>query len=209
MQGNQQESAMGATTEGIHNPIRPINLNQRASPAAFTVTTRCVMAHRTPRPLTRCCDALTKVLSADMETVLGMARQRPLTQLEEKMGPAALLRRTLTTTAPTMALTRMRPRTNLQTGTQLMTGQNTSAPPARSTTTTVERRSLSGRSPRTCWRGNNDRKTQSRWRRTVSQGTWTTDKRPCRTKPQQRPHQGTSPQHPTLAIPPLPLLLRT
>lgn len=201
---------MGATTEGIHNPIRPINLSQRASPAAYTVTTRCVMAHQTPHPLTRCCGAQTKVLSADMETAQDMASQKPLTQLEEKMGPAALLRRTLTTTAPTMAPTRMRLRASLQTGTrtQQMTGQNTSAPQGRSTTTTVELRSPSGRSPRTCWRGNNDRKTQSKWQRTVSPGTWTIDKRPCRTKPQQRPHQGTSPQHPTLAIPPLPLLLR-
>ncbi|XP_020566541.1 WW domain-containing adapter protein with coiled-coil-like isoform X4 [Oryzias latipes] len=31
MQGNQQESAMGSTTEGIHNPIRPSNPGQRAS----------------------------------------------------------------------------------------------------------------------------------------------------------------------------------
>lgn len=205
MQGNQRESAMGATTEGIHNPIRPINLNQRASPAAFTVTTRCAMAHQTPHPLTRCCDGQTKVLSADMETVQGMARQKPLTQLE---GPTALLRRTLTTTAPTMAPTRTQLRASLQTGTQQTTGQNTSAPLGRSTTITVELRSPNGRSPKTCWRGNNDRKTQSRWRRTVSPRTWTTDKRPCRTKPQQRPHQGTSPQHPTPAIPPLPLLLR-
>lgn len=175
---------MGATTEGIHNPIRPINLSQRASPAAFTVMTRCVMAHQTPRPRTRCCDALTKVLSADTAMAQDMARQRPLTQLEEKMGPAALLRRTLTTTAPTMPPTHMRLRASLQTGTQQMTGQNTSAPLGRSTTITVELRSPSGRNPRTCWRGNNDRKTQSRWQRTVSPGTWTTDKRPCRTKPQ-------------------------
>lgn len=33
--------------------------------------------------------------------------------------------------------------------------------------------------------GNKDRKIQSRWRETVSPGTWTTDKRPCRTKPRQ------------------------
>lgn len=201
---------MGAPTEGIHNPIRPINLSQRASPAAFTVTKRCVMARRIPHPLTRCCDAQTKVLSADMQTAQDMARQRPPTQLEEKMGPAVLLRRTLTTTAPTMAPTRMRLRASLQTGTrtQQTTGPNTSVPLGRNTTTTVELRSPSGRSPRTCWRENNDRKTQSRWRQTVSPGTWTTDKRPCRTKP-QRPLQGTSPQHPTPAIPPLPLRAST
>lgn len=64
---------------------RPINLNQRASPAAFTAMTRCVTAHQTPRPLSRCCDAQTKVLSADMETAPGTARQKPLRQLEEKM----------------------------------------------------------------------------------------------------------------------------
>lgn len=39
------------------------------------------------------------------------------------------------------------------TRTQLMTGQNTSAHLGRSTTTTVELRSPSGRSPKTCWRG--------------------------------------------------------
>lgn len=33
--------------------------------------------------------------------------------------------------------------------------------------------------------GNKDRKIQSRWRETVSPGTWTTDKRPCRTKPRR------------------------
>lgn len=31
--------------------------------------------------------------------------------------------------------------------------------------------------------GNNDRKTRPRWRQTVSPRIWTTDKRPCRTKP--------------------------
>lgn len=124
------------------------------------------------------------------------------------------------------------------TRTQQMTGQNTSALLGRSTTTTVELRSPSGRSQKTCWRGkahwhtlsepqtnpdshwvvhyiilfsaqsrtascmflllfykvclpfvftsgNNDRKMQSRWQRTVSPGTWITDRRPCRTKPQQ------------------------
>lgn len=70
---------------------RPINLSQRASPAAFTVTTRCVMAHQTPRHRTKCCDALMKVLSADTETAQDMARQRPLTQLEEKMVSADLV----------------------------------------------------------------------------------------------------------------------
>lgn len=199
---------MGATTEGIRNPIRPINLNQRASPAAFTVMKRCVMAPQTQHPLTRCCDAQMKVLSADMETELDTARQKPLTPSEVKMGPAPLPRRTLTTTAPTTAQTCMRLRASLQTGTQQMTGQNTSAPLGRSTTTTVEPKSPNGRSPRTCWRGNNDRKTQSRCRQTVSPETWTTDKRPCRTKPQQRPHQQTSPLHQTPAIPPHPLLLR-
>lgn len=64
---------------------RPINLSQRASPAAFTAMTRCAMAHQTPRPLTRCCDAQTKVLSADTETAQDMARQKPLMLLEEKM----------------------------------------------------------------------------------------------------------------------------
>lgn len=64
---------------------RPINVSQRASPAAFTVTTRCAMAHQTPHLLTRCSDAQMKVLLADMEMALGMARQKPLTQLEEKM----------------------------------------------------------------------------------------------------------------------------
>lgn len=39
------------------------------------------------------------------------------------------------------------------TRTQPMTGQNTSAPLGKSTTTTVELRSPSGRSPKTCWRG--------------------------------------------------------
>lgn len=39
------------------------------------------------------------------------------------------------------------------TRTRLMTGQNTSARLGRSTTTTVELRSPSGRSPKTCWRG--------------------------------------------------------
>lgn len=37
--------------------------------------------------------------------------------------------------------------------TQRTTGQNTSAPLGRSTTITAELRSPSGRSPRTCWRG--------------------------------------------------------
>lgn len=41
----------------------------------------------------------------------------------------------------------------VHTRTQLMTGQNTSAHLGRSTTTTVELRSPSGRSPKTCWRG--------------------------------------------------------
>lgn len=36
-----------------------------------------------------------------------------------------------------------------------------------------------------CASGNKGRKTQSRSQRTVSPETWTTDKRPCRTKPQQ------------------------
>lgn len=63
---------------------RPINISQRANLAAFTVTTRCVMAHQTPHLLTRCSDAQTKVLSADTEMALDMARQKPLTQLEEK-----------------------------------------------------------------------------------------------------------------------------
>lgn len=39
--------------------------------------------------------------------------------------------------------------------------------------------------PALCASGNKDRKTQSRSQRTVSPGTWTTDKRPCRTKPQR------------------------
>lgn len=201
---------MGATTEGIRNPIRPINLSQRASPAAFIVTTRCVMAHRIPHPLTSCCDDQMKVLSADMETAQAMERQKLPTHSEEKMGQAALLRRTLTTTAPTTSLTLMPLRASLQTGirTQQMTGQNISVPLGRSTTTTVELKSPSGRSPRTCWRENNDKKTQSRWRQTVSPGTWTTDRRPCRTKPHQRQLQGTSPHHPTPAIPPLPPPLR-
>lgn len=43
------------------------------------------MAHQTPHPLTRCCDAQTKVLSADTEILEDMARQKPLMQLEEKM----------------------------------------------------------------------------------------------------------------------------
>lgn len=41
----------------------------------------------------------------------------------------------------------------LVTRTQQMTGQSTLAPLGRSTTTTVELRSPSGKSPRTCWRG--------------------------------------------------------
>lgn len=116
---------------------------------------------------------------------------------------------------------------SVHTRTQLMTGQSTSAHLGRSTTTTVELRSPSGRSPKTCWRGkhismskrdfrprlitaglaqdqrapahsmlsslvsdesasgNKDRKIQLRWQETVFPGTWTTDKRPCRTKPHQ------------------------
>lgn len=42
---------------------------------------------------------------------------------------------------------------SLNTRTQQMTGQNTSALLGRSTTITVELRSPSGRNPRTCWRG--------------------------------------------------------
>lgn len=64
---------------------RPINLSQRASPAAFTVTKRCAMAHQTPHPLTRCCGAQTKVLSVDTETARDIPRQKPLTLLEGKM----------------------------------------------------------------------------------------------------------------------------
>lgn len=64
---------------------RPISLSQRASPAPCTVMTRCAMAHQIPHPLTRCCGARMKVLSADMGTAQGMGSLKPLTQLEEKM----------------------------------------------------------------------------------------------------------------------------
>lgn len=198
---------MGATKERIHSPTRPTNLSQRASPAAFTVMTRCVMAHQILHPHTRCCGDQMKVQSADMATTQAMPRLKAPLQLEEKTGQAALLRRILSTTAFISAQNHELPRTNLQTETQQMIGQNISALLERNTITTVELRSPSGRSPKTCWRENNDKKTPPRLWQTVSPETWTIDKRPCRTKLHQRPLQETSPHHPTLAIP-HPLLVR-
>lgn len=63
---------------------RPINLSQRARPAAFTVMTKCVMAHQSPRPLIRCCGGQMKVPSANREMAQGTARPKSPTLFELK-----------------------------------------------------------------------------------------------------------------------------
>lgn len=74
-----------ATSETMFVLSRPINLSQRASPATFTVMTRCAMARQIPHRRIRCCDAQMKVLSAEVATAQGRARQKPLMLPEEKM----------------------------------------------------------------------------------------------------------------------------
>lgn len=189
---------MGAMTEGIRNPSRHINLNLRASPAAFTATRRHAMAHQTPHLRTRCYAGQTTALSADMGTTQPITRPKFLMQLEERMGPVALLRRIRSIVSITVQ-SHMSLRTSPQRETQQMTGQNTSAPLGRNTITTVELRFHSGRNPKTCWRGNNDKKTRL-WQ-TLFLETWTTDKRPYRTKVHQRLVAISPLLHPTLDIP--------
>lgn len=177
---------------------RPINLNLRASPAAFTVTRRHEMVPQTLHLRTRCSAGQTTVPSADMGTTPLITRPKSLMQLEERMGPVVLPRKTLTTVSTAQSQL-MSLRTSPQRETQQMIGRNTSAPLGKNTITTVEPRFRSGRSPKTCWRGNKSKKTRP-WQ-TAFLETWTTDKRPYRTKVHQSLVAISPPHQPTLDIP--------
>uniref|UniRef100_A0AAZ3PDL5 Uncharacterized protein n=1 Tax=Oncorhynchus tshawytscha TaxID=74940 RepID=A0AAZ3PDL5_ONCTS len=156
MQGNNRDSAMGATTEGIHSPTRHSSTHRRVTPVVITAMTRC----ETPQmPLhhVKCFGGLT-VLTTNTLTARGMAGQRQSTRSGPERGmegPVILHRKIHTTTAPIIAAPiHIRTPARHQTHHMKikMTGQSTSVPLGRSTTTTAGPRSHSGRNPKSGWR---------------------------------------------------------
>uniref|UniRef100_A0AAZ3QEA2 WW domain-containing protein n=1 Tax=Oncorhynchus tshawytscha TaxID=74940 RepID=A0AAZ3QEA2_ONCTS len=84
MQGNNRDSAMGATTEGIHSPTRHSSTHRRVTPVVITAMTRC----ETPQmPLhhVKCFGGLT-VLTTNTLTARGMAGQRQSTRSGPERG---------------------------------------------------------------------------------------------------------------------------
>lgn len=151
MQGDQRKSAMGATTEGIHSPIRLLNTHQRVTPVATTDMTRCETQLMLPHHAKSCVDLTAQTTNTPTLRVMAGRNRSTHTESERGMeGPAFPLRRIPTTTAfctaPTPIPTptgRLTHPMNLQ-----MIGQSTLVPLGRSTTTTAGRRCHSGRNPR-------------------------------------------------------------
>uniref|UniRef100_A0A8C1CL35 WW domain containing adaptor with coiled-coil a n=2 Tax=Cyprinidae TaxID=7953 RepID=A0A8C1CL35_CYPCA len=190
MQGNNRDSAMGAPTEGILSPIRLLSTHPRVT--LITDMRRCVTV-MTPLHRARCCGDQT-VLKTNTWTAPAMAEQKPSIHTggeTEKEGPVYPLKRTPITTALCTAPTLIRIPTNHQTRhmSRQMIGLNTSVLQGRSTTTTAGRRCLSGRNPKSGWRGNKGRRRQPRWLQwsTVSLKTGTTGVKPCKLRPPASP----------------------
>ncbi|KAM9416368.1 WW domain-containing adapter protein with coiled-coil-like isoform 2-T2 [Salvelinus alpinus] len=156
MQGNNRDSAMGATTEGIHSPTRLSSTHRRVTPVVITAMTRCETPQMPLRHV-KCFGDLT-VLTTNTLTARGMAGQRQSTCSGPERGmegPVILHRKIHTTTAPIIAAPiHIRTPARHQTHHMKikMTGQSTSVPLGRSTTTTAGPRSHSGRNPKSGWR---------------------------------------------------------
>ncbi|XP_045567020.1 WW domain-containing adapter protein with coiled-coil isoform X2 [Salmo salar] len=84
MQGNNRDSAMGATTEGIHSPTRLSSTHRRVTPVVITAMTRCETPQMPLRHV-KCFGDLT-VLTINTLTALGMAGQRQSTRSGPERG---------------------------------------------------------------------------------------------------------------------------
>uniref|UniRef100_A0AAQ4RHV0 WW domain containing adaptor with coiled-coil a n=1 Tax=Gasterosteus aculeatus aculeatus TaxID=481459 RepID=A0AAQ4RHV0_GASAC len=192
MQGNNRDSAMGATEE-ILNPIRRSNTRPRAIREGTAGMKRCETPPMSLLPA-RCSGGLT-ALKTNTPTAQATAERRlsihtgPETGTE---GPVILHKKILTTTVPFIALTCIltpaRPQTHLMN--LGMTGRSTSAHLERNTITTAGQRCPSGRGPKSGSRESSGKKRRQRRRSlTVFPKTETTEGRPCK-------HQRASPaQH--------------
>lgn len=186
MQGNNRDSAMGATEE-ILSPIRLSNIRPKAIREG-SIATRRRATRRTSLPRARWSGGPT-ARRTSTRTAWATAGPRRSTRTASESGteePVILHKKTTTapSIAPTLTLTLARPPTHHMS--LAMTGQNTSAPPERNTITTAGQRCPSGRSPKNGWRENRGKRRRQRllWS-TVSPRTGTTEGRPC--KQQQRP----------------------
>uniref|UniRef100_A0AAQ4Q5W6 WW domain containing adaptor with coiled-coil a n=1 Tax=Gasterosteus aculeatus aculeatus TaxID=481459 RepID=A0AAQ4Q5W6_GASAC len=189
MQGNNRDSAMGATEE-ILNPIRRSNTRPRAIREGTAGMKRCETPPMSLLPA-RCSGGLT-ALKTNTPTAQATAERRlsihtgPETGTE---GPVILHKKILTTTVPFIALTCIltpaRPQTHLMN--LGMTGRSTSAHLERNTITTAGQRCPSGRGPKSGSRESSGKKRRQRRRSlTVFPKTETTEGRPCK-------HQRASP----------------
>lgn len=199
---------MGATEE-ILSPIRRSNTLPRAIQEGTTDLKRREATQMSLLPA-KCCGGLT-ALKTNTLTARGTAEGRLSTRTGPETGtegPVFHHKKTLTTTvpftAPTHTRTPARPQTHHTS--LVMTGQSTSAPLGRNTITTAGQRCPSGRSPRSGWRENKDkRKQQRRQLSIVFPKTETTDERLCRQQqsPASEPSRlrGRSPQQqPSLSL---------
>uniref|UniRef100_A0A8B9LE80 WW domain containing adaptor with coiled-coil a n=1 Tax=Astyanax mexicanus TaxID=7994 RepID=A0A8B9LE80_ASTMX len=116
MQGNNRDSAMGATTEGTLSPTRLLNIHPRVTRQATINMRRCGTAVMRLRRA-KCCGDPT-VQTTSTQRAVGTVEPRPCTrtgQENEMVGPVFPLKRILTTTALCIAPTLTQTPTNHQT----------------------------------------------------------------------------------------------